>query len=413
MSKVLVIDDEPGMRQVITKILQPDGHIVFGAEDGAQSLELCKLEMPDIVFLDISLPDMDSSEILAGLKKIKPQLPVVILSGFGEIDVALELVKLGAVEYISKPFKIEEFLRMAKKVLNRDLKTPSPVPPARSPAPPPLPVKQDKPPAQPSTAAREQELPADEEPVSGKLSLIKVAVVAVAAALIGFGVYLYLNKPVPGASFQVPYSNPSGLSWDGKSLWACDWMAETVYKHKNDSKLSVENLYKITDKAPSGIACGNNYIWAASPFEGKIYRLNPDAELSVSAEYKSPGASPSGLYHDGANLWSLDFQLARVYKHKDDGALSVEQTFDSPAENPKGIFKHGEYFFIADAKTNRIYKVTAENFAVAGIYIIPQFEADGLAISGIAFDGKNIWACADGVQKLFRESIKGLKVVQR
>src|SRR3989339_1193492 len=130
MAKIIIIDDEAGMRQVITKILVPQGHEVFAAEEGIQALEICRKESPDLALMDIRLPDMDGGEILAGLKRIKPQLPVVILSGFGDVDAAADLVKQGGFEYISKPFKIDDFLALVRKALGQQQKAGGVVAPA-------------------------------------------------------------------------------------------------------------------------------------------------------------------------------------------------------------------------------------------------------------------------------------------
>ncbi len=131
MSRILVVDDEPGMRQVISKILVPLGHEIIGTDEGARAINIMKEQGPDAVLLDIRLADMDSPEIIASLKKIKSNVPIIILSGFGDVEAAIELVKLGAFDYISKPFKVNDFTSLINKALSKGepgktaLRTPS------------------------------------------------------------------------------------------------------------------------------------------------------------------------------------------------------------------------------------------------------------------------------------------------
>ena len=86
MAKVLVVDDEPGMRQVVLNVLKTEGHELFSAEDGKQAIELAKNESPVLVMLDMRLPDMDGLEILAEIKKMLPNTQVIMLSGFGDVE---------------------------------------------------------------------------------------------------------------------------------------------------------------------------------------------------------------------------------------------------------------------------------------------------------------------------------------
>jgi len=118
MAKILIMDDEPALRNVTFNILKPSGHTLFLAEDGREAIEIARKEKPDLALLDIRVPGYpDGLEVLDELKKIDPSVKCIMLSGFGDDDAALDAISKGAFDYISKPFKIDEVLGAVNKAL--------------------------------------------------------------------------------------------------------------------------------------------------------------------------------------------------------------------------------------------------------------------------------------------------------
>ena len=117
MAKILIMDDEPALRNIVYNMVKPLGQAMFTAEDGGQAIEIGKKEIPDIALLDMRVPDMDGLEVLAELKKINPNIRCIMLSGFGDVETAVTAIKQGAFDYISKPFKIDEVLKVVNKAL--------------------------------------------------------------------------------------------------------------------------------------------------------------------------------------------------------------------------------------------------------------------------------------------------------
>ena len=105
MSKILIIEDEAAIRRVLTKILseENDSYKVEEAEDGLQGVEKVKNEDYDLILCDIKMPKMDGVEVLEAVKKIKPEIPMVMISGHGDLETAINTMRLGAFDYISKP----------------------------------------------------------------------------------------------------------------------------------------------------------------------------------------------------------------------------------------------------------------------------------------------------------------------
>ncbi len=121
MSKILIIEDEAAIRRVLTKILseENDSYKVEEAEDGLQGLEKVKNEDYDLILCDIKMPKMDGVEVLEAVKKIKPEIPMVMISGHGDLETAINTMRLGAFDYISKPPDLNRLLNTVRNALDR------------------------------------------------------------------------------------------------------------------------------------------------------------------------------------------------------------------------------------------------------------------------------------------------------
>ncbi len=121
MSKILIIEDEEAIRRVLVKILTEESkdYQVFEAEDGLAGTEAIKKSDFDLILCDIKMPKMDGVEVLEAAKKIKPEIPVVMISGHGDLDTAVNTMRLGAYDYISKPPDLNRLLNTIRNALDR------------------------------------------------------------------------------------------------------------------------------------------------------------------------------------------------------------------------------------------------------------------------------------------------------
>lgn len=121
MPKILIIEDEATIRRVLTKILteENEGYVVEDAEDGAAGLEKIKNSDYDLVLCDIKMPKMDGVELLEAVKKIKPEIPIVMISGHGDMETAINTMRLGAFDYISKPPDLNRLLNTVRNALDK------------------------------------------------------------------------------------------------------------------------------------------------------------------------------------------------------------------------------------------------------------------------------------------------------
>ncbi|MCB0469910.1 MAG: sigma-54-dependent Fis family transcriptional regulator, partial [Flavobacteriaceae bacterium] len=121
MPRILVIEDEAAIRRVLVKILSEENktYEVEEAEDGLAGVDMIKKEDYDLVLCDIKMPKMDGVEVLELTKKLKPEIPVVMISGHGDLDTAVNTMRLGAFDYISKPPDLNRLLNTVRNALDR------------------------------------------------------------------------------------------------------------------------------------------------------------------------------------------------------------------------------------------------------------------------------------------------------
>ena len=121
MSKILIIEDEAAIRRVLKKIIseENESYNVEEAEDGLLGMEMIKDNDYDLVLCDIKMPKMDGVEVLEKVKKIKPEIPIVMISGHGDLDTAVNTMRLGAFDYISKPPDLNRLLNTVRNALDK------------------------------------------------------------------------------------------------------------------------------------------------------------------------------------------------------------------------------------------------------------------------------------------------------
>ena len=114
---ILVCDDEEGIRESFKLILSDAYHLRF-VNNGLQAVELLKTFTPDAMLLDIKMPKVNGIEVLKQIKKLKPKLPVIIVTGYQSVETAQEAIKHGAADYIPKPFESKQILKAVAQVIN-------------------------------------------------------------------------------------------------------------------------------------------------------------------------------------------------------------------------------------------------------------------------------------------------------
>ncbi|MHB8580252.1 MAG: glycine cleavage system protein H [Ignavibacteriaceae bacterium] len=116
-AKMLCVDDEPVILDSFRKILVLDGYCVDTVETGQEALGLIQSHNYDFVFTDLKMPQMDGVEVTKSVKYLRPDIDVVIITGFATVETAVECMKYGAMDYVQKPFTEDELLGFVKKIL--------------------------------------------------------------------------------------------------------------------------------------------------------------------------------------------------------------------------------------------------------------------------------------------------------
>ena len=119
--KVMIVDDEEGVCEILRKMLVKEGYHVQTALRGREALDLMKKDPVHVVLLDIKMPEMDGIEVLRNFRKIDPDMVVIILTAYGTLETAREALKLGAYDYITKPFDNDFVKAMVREGLEERL----------------------------------------------------------------------------------------------------------------------------------------------------------------------------------------------------------------------------------------------------------------------------------------------------
>jgi len=120
-ARILIVDDEKDLCDILFRMLKKNGFRPIVANDGAKALEMIQLGMPEIVLLDVMMPGMDGMEVLRRSKKLNPRLPVMMFTAYGGIDGAVQAIKEGADDYLSKPVDHGELVDKLRRALGNRL----------------------------------------------------------------------------------------------------------------------------------------------------------------------------------------------------------------------------------------------------------------------------------------------------
>jgi two-component system response regulator HydG len=123
MQKILIIDDDRDMCLLLKRFLTRHGFEVLEAYSGKKALELLETVEPDLVMCDFRLEDMEGNVLLGKIKEKYPPVPVIIITGYSDIKIAVEVMKMGAYDYITKPLFPDEILVTIKKALEAATQT--------------------------------------------------------------------------------------------------------------------------------------------------------------------------------------------------------------------------------------------------------------------------------------------------
>jgi two-component system response regulator AtoC len=118
---VMVVDDDAQLRSLVGTVLARAGHDVVEACDGEEALRLLDEKLPDLILTDLAMPKMDGAHLIEEVRKRDPMLPMIVLTGCGTVDMAVAMMRKGACDFITKPFKVDQLSASVKKALGSQL----------------------------------------------------------------------------------------------------------------------------------------------------------------------------------------------------------------------------------------------------------------------------------------------------
>lgn len=389
MAKILIVDDEADMRLALRNVLSEEGHDCSEASDGASALARIERETPQLVLLDIRMPGMDGVELLREIRKRDKSLPVIMVTGYGNVDSAVEVMQLGANHYLSKPFSNKDLLGTVSAVLESPEGARENL------------LRND--------AALKAGVEAPRQTVAAGLPGLKLSLAVVAAAAAALALRTWSERET--GSFPVPYSHPTALVWVGEKLWTADWYSQSIYEHGlSGEKLETLRTVRLPKSHITGLAVANGSLYVADSWKKTIERRRLDPGLTLIDSTPSPGPSPSGLYWDGRYLWTSDSSTARFYQHDLDRSLTVLASYKSPGKSPAGMYRDTQYFWSADADTRTLYQHRLDQeLRVVAKYTLSALDAGSQALSCFTWRANHVWMGRDGTAQILRRNLSAFQ----
>ena len=367
---------------------------------GKPRLRLLKTASYDVVLLDMRMPGIDGMETLARIRETDKQLPVIMVTGYGSKESAIDVKKLGANQYISKPFKNKELIETIQKFVKPPI-------PFSTIKPIPLPVPL------PDIAMNSR--------TQGSSSAGPLVRLALGLALILGGGFFMLRKhhqaqsiPIPIPILQnytLPYSNPTSLFWRNEKLWVLDWLTQSIYVHmlKGD-ELPIIKTYHLPQLHITGMALVGDMLFTSDPWTKKIRKHKLDDFLTVIATYPSPGPAPSALFWDGKYLWCGDAAQNKIYQLELENKLIIINTYTAPGHAMAGFYKDANYAWTADSQTRRLYQHRLnDKLTVISSSSNEDFERGPEPLSSFYWRNDELWFTRDRKPILYRRTSHDLK----
>lgn len=397
MAKILIIDDEQDMRFAMRMLLERTGHQVFEAEDGEAALKRLGEENVDVALLDMRLPGMDGIQILQRIRAEYPNVPVIMVTGYGNVELADQALELGADHYLSKPFHNKELVNVIHGILK---KRGLPIPEA--------------PGDHPVDTVALVPAPAGAPPVvttAAKPMNRWIAAGGVLAAVLTLTLLLRPSK----RDYPVLYSNPSSMVFRGTDLWVADWLTQSIYVHDaTQDDLKLKKTYYLPEVHVTGMAVGKDVLYTADSWTKTLHRHKLDDHLTVLQTVPSPGGSPCSLFFDGKYLWSCDLSTGKIYQHQADDRMTVVATYTSPGGAPVGYYKDERYGWSLDARSRLLYERRLDSqLTVKAAFQLPEWEEGSAQLSAFTWRGSELWYARTGKPFLYQRQRRQLSSVKR
>jgi len=374
MSKVLIVDDEKDMCWSLSKFLELNGYNTIAVQEGDSALDKVKTEELNLVLLDMQMPKKDGLKILQEIKNVRDNLPVVLITGYGNPEVAAKAIQLGASDYLSKPFDNRSLLDIVRKnvaVSNSGYKI------HHGPSDP-RPAPEDAITVQAESLSPSPES-AGNNPVTIKITVWQVAlgIMLLFGGLFYWSDHQYFSQLLETRTdrFTLDYSHPSAMARNRSSHWIADWYSQKIHLHHPDN-FGIKKSFSLQGVRPSGMAWVGDDLYVSDSWKKRYYLFKFDSKnntLELVRSWPSKGPKPTGLCWDGSSLWSSDLDTRKVYRHKLDDQLTVTAEYAYAGNKPIALSWDGKNLWSMDGQDENLYKHNSDpNLSIASRYSIKK-----------------------------------------
>ena len=199
--------------------------------------------------------------------------------------------------------------------------------------------------------------------------------------------------------YEVPFKNPTALTWVGDSLWAADWKESAVFRLTlKDGALSVAERFSLPESHITGMAVSGDNVYISDSWSHQIQRWKKEGDrLLLTGSWASPGGQPSALFYDGTNLWSADSEAKKIYRHALDDRMTVLSAF--PVDMPVvGLWADADRFWSADSANRLIHRHRWDDaLSLIASYGLKELDDGKAPVSAFAMkEGGDVWLARDG-----------------
>lgn len=325
------------------------------------AVSLAEKLRPRAVFAADEADGAPAEVMVRELLRVAPLVPVVVCMNTRDSSRAVELMKAGAFDCVAPPWTEEALRPVLRKALRM------------------------------SGTAMDLSGGGPSFSKTAPLVFLMLAV-AVSAFLVG-RFYLGPGKPKSVSSWELPYSHPSGIAFDGGKLWISDWYSQSLYLHEPE-KMSVTKVVSLPASVPVTLCAGGGNLWVGT--SAGIEKRMPDSKLTVLARYKFPGREISGICHDGLYVWTADAGEGKIRRHITDNELTADREYQVPPKELSAMFCGPRFIWTVDGSSYEILsRSVSDPQTILSKKPLPEYR-EGWKISGLTGDGGRFWAVAEG-----------------
>ena len=372
MADIGIIARDAIARGELRLIVEELGYRAVPAKDIKTALEALGTERPKLFVVAQSEAENISESLLAELEREAPFLPVITAMRERKAARAMELMRAGVFEVVAPPWSAESLGPCLSKALR--------------------------------FKGTQMEVVSPAEEKKGVLQYFLLAFALLVFA-VGYSAYdkrsklalkAGLDRPV--TEWDLPYNHPSGLAFDGKTLWVSDWFSQSMYTH-HTGDLKVLRTVHFPREIPGAMTFAGDALWVAAQPRSIIKHMLDDT-LKVVGRFKDARPQSVAMTYDGLYLWTIDHQKGMMHKRILNEGLSVVESFKYPGAKGVALTFDGQALWSLDGGNKELLRHELSRPARATKRLpLPMYRGGDWKPTGLAFRDGGFWTVAESIPK--------------